>query len=503
VTTMSTMFHFNPEFNQDLCAWDLSQTTDTQWMFDRAAKFNQNLCSWGGVFQYESSNAKIFLDTACSTTAQPSEGSKGPFCAQCSDTSTCITTPVTASPTTASPTTASPTTASPTTASPTTASPTTSSPTTASPTTDSPTTNSPTTSPTESPPWKIDFKSLSMDFNASTIDEGLILTYEIGKGKIHVSSLYVGPCIDDVRLIPVIKPTGVIAKKEDLIMDSANPLMSTLELGYDVNKSLIATSNIWNDTTSQMKFCQVLQLVQNSSQMEDDLVIIEDIRDVTIGINSFLNFSLGVDLVGATVNAVNQTTSLADFFSAYICSGDDAMEEVGEDFELEPNEDLYVCFMSKSIDVEISKVTSMVIEGTDASGSITELSVVADGEASIKSITSLRYRNATSAICTTRVPINMFDYELADAKITIKGSVAMNLQGNAEERKLLIEDQVSTKNRDLQQLDNAMDEEAQFGISVNLKRSVIVEEEQILFLNSASKILVSIGPLVVVAYAIW
>ena len=144
-----------------------------------------------------------------------------------------------------------------------------------------------------------------------------------------------------------------------------------------------------------------------------------------------------------------------------------------------------------------------VIKGTAVSGSATELPVVAGGVASIISITSLRYGNATSAICTTRVPINMFDYEGSDAKITIKGSVAMNFQGDAEERKLLIENQVPTKNRHLQQLANAMDEEAQFGISVNLKRSDIVEEEQISFLNSASKILASISPLVVVAYAIW
>ena len=94
--------------------------------------------------------------------------------------------------------------------------------------------------------------------------------------------------------------------------------------------------------------------------MEDDLVITEDIRDVTIGINSFMNFSVGVNLVGAIVNTVNQTSSLADFIYAYICSGDDTMKEFGEDFELAPNEDLHVCFMSKSTNVEISKVTSMV-----------------------------------------------------------------------------------------------------------------------------------------------
>ena len=94
--------------------------------------------------------------------------------------------------------------------------------------------------------------------------------------------------------------------------------------------------------------------------MEEDLVIVEDIRDVTIGINSFLNFSLSVDLVGAIVNAVNQTTSLANFICAYSYSGDDTMKGFDEEFELRPNEDLHVCFVSKSINVEISKVTSMV-----------------------------------------------------------------------------------------------------------------------------------------------
>ena len=104
-----------------------------------------------------------------------------------------------------------------------------------------------------------------MDFNASTIDEDLILTYEIGKGRTHASSLYAGPCLDDRRTMPTIKSNGVVTKREDIITESANPLMSTLELSYDVNKSLIATSNIWNDTTSQMKFYQVLQLVEEVS----------------------------------------------------------------------------------------------------------------------------------------------------------------------------------------------------------------------------------------------
>ena len=144
-----------------------------------------------------------------------------------------------------------------------------------------------------------------------------------------------------------------------------------------------------------------------------------------------------------------------------------------------------------------------MINGTDLSKDHKELTVLAGGKAFIPSITTLRYVNTTSAVCTTRVPINMFDYEGADAKITIKGSVAMNFQNTKKERQLLTKDQVSTKNRDLQQFENSIGEEVQFGILVNLKYSDVVKEEQISLLNSASKILTSIGSLVVVAYVIW
>ena len=45
---------------------------------------------------------------------------------------------------------------------------------------------------------------------------------------------------------------------------------------------------------------------------------------------------------------------------AVIFSLKHCMEEVGEDFELALNEDLNVCFMSKSTDVKHSQATSMV-----------------------------------------------------------------------------------------------------------------------------------------------
>ena len=143
-----------------------------------------------------------------------------------------------------------------------------------------------------------------------------------------------------------------------------------------------------------------------------------------------------------------------------------------------------------------------MINGTDLSKDHKELSVLAGGKAYFPAITTLRYVNTTSTVCTTRVPINMFDYDGADAKITIKGSVAMNLQDPKKERKLLTKNQVSTKNRDLQQFDNSVGEEVQFGILVNLKNSDTVKEEQISLLNSASKILTSIGSLAVLANVI-
>ena len=200
-----------------------------------------------------------------------------------------------------------------------------------------------------------------MNFNASapTTDEDLLLTYEIGKDRKYESSLYAGPCIDDKSKMLNTTPPGVVTKKNDSITANANPPMSTLELGYNFNKSLIVKSNIWNDTTSQMQLCQILQLVEEDNN-HGKLVIVEDIHDVTIGINSFLNFSFGFNLAGAIIEAVNKTASLASFISPYICSGDDTMKSVDKGFELGPNEKLHVCFMSKSTDVEISNITSMV-----------------------------------------------------------------------------------------------------------------------------------------------
>ena len=130
-----------------------------------------------------------------------------------------------------------------------------------------------------------------------------------------------------------------------------------------------------------------------------------------------------------------------------------------------------------------------MINGIDDQEKNSQLTVMADGKASIPSITSFRFVNTTHAICTTRVPINMFDYERDDASIIVAGALTTNLQGSTPARKLRRASEADTKGHILQDSD-AVDQEALFDFSVNLKSGESAEEEEISLLKSDAEVLV-------------
>lgn len=185
------------------------------------------------------------------------------------------------------------------------------------------------------------------------------------------------------------------------------------------------------------------------------------------------------------------------------------MNKLADDAELAPNKDLSVCFASESTDIEIAEITYMVIKGVDDQEKYSQLTVMADGKASIPSITSFRFVNTTHFICTTRVPINMFDYERDDASIIVEGALTTDLQGNSPARKLMITSGAVTKGRILQESDDAADKEALFDLSVNLKSGESAEEEETFLLESDAEPLVGLEGLFIIwklfatVYAFW
>jgi hypothetical protein len=82
VTTMNSMFRFAVAYNQPMDNWDVSKVIGMDSMFYYAAAYNQNLCAWGNVasFPYSYVTA-MFANSGCTYKANPTQATKGPFCA--------------------------------------------------------------------------------------------------------------------------------------------------------------------------------------------------------------------------------------------------------------------------------------------------------------------------------------------------------------------------------------------------------------------------------------
>lgn len=212
-------------------------------------------------------------------------------------------------------------------------------------------------------------------------------------------------------------------------------------------------------------------------------------RNVTIDLDLDADFSIpgNITLVGATINAVQQNTSLSEFITAIKCSGLGTAED---DSPLAPNTELKVCIKSNSKEVVIDTIVSMVssnlplyvfvtlnadskftlilhyasqlIDGKNSDAVYTSLPVIQNGETSFPALTSIDWYGG-EVLVTTRVPTNLFDFEAAVASIGVSGALALELSDGTRRRLT-----ISEPSRDLQAAADA-DNEAGFGLSINLQ----------------------------------
>jgi len=280
-------------------------------------------------------------------------------------------------------------------------------------------TSSPTTSPTQAP-WDLKFSNMSFGYLIDSAEE-LVLNFEKGKGRDFDFQLYAGSCETKPRVAIDMEYT-----KTNSTVNSDKPSMEGLIVKYDFNKTLLGGSNIWNKNTSMVELCQITQLI-----IPDPLMVItEDIRDIDIDFDMNVAFSIGVGLAPATITAANDTTDLASYVEAYQCEG---MGTSNLTADLAPNSELHLCIKSKSTDVEIQSLNTMVIKGFDVAGAASTLPVIATSRPRFPSITSTEYEPAGSEMSvSTRVPIGMFNYDALNASISVSGNVEMRLTGSKE-----------------------------------------------------------------------
>ena len=120
------------------------------------------------------------------------------------------------------------------------------------------------------------------------------MTYAIGKDRQYNASNLLGEdCTSPVSGITITQATPV--------RTALNASYNTLTLEYDIDMSAIAGSLIWNETSSELKVCQVLQLI------EQGMVIHEDKHQAIITFYLGVGFTIaGQDLAEATVSAVKR-----------------------------------------------------------------------------------------------------------------------------------------------------------------------------------------------------
>ena len=227
----------------------------------------------------------------------------------------------------------------------------------------------PSASPSESPStlgstdvWRIVFTGLDANFTAIS-DTELSLKYDIGKnppsngsadGR-YETKLYEKDCSTELPtsgagpLLFNLTDNGRITKSP------ANNTFDEIKVMYNVNKTAIATSSVWNSTAKEIEVCQVIQLIEASTTL-GEMVIVEAKRVVSIDSDLDVNISLGVDLGEGIIDLSSGNTGVDDYVTAYKCD-----ENFNQDNSpLVPNEKLLVCIESNSTDVEIKEIETMV-----------------------------------------------------------------------------------------------------------------------------------------------
>ena len=297
-----------------------------------------------------------------------------------------------------------------------------------------------------------------------------------------------------------------------------NATYESLTLTHGLNKTLVSTSNIWNDTSKEIEVCQIIQLLGPEMNGEH-LVIIEDKLAIDVSIDLNVDYNLTSGLGAATINNASDTTSVDDYIESYKCNGIDYVRDTSA---LVPNEDLYICIRPKSPDVLIlASVDKMVsnqrgllwfrflndccshfpfpyysyifrfLQDISQNGR-TPFAVINANGIVAPSITDIAYDNGGGVSVRTRVPVNLFDF-LSGNSVTVSGAILTKLVNSGRKLEAVIGATADAN------------EEASFELNVNLKRDMTVDEE-VMMKSEASVVItgfVMIGVVFASAMVIW
>jgi len=234
-----------------------------------------------------------------------------------------------------------------------------------------------------------------------------------------------------------------------------------LSLAYDFNKTEITASNIWDDTTSTIEVCQVVQLVIPAYGW----VISEDKRALSIDFDLSVDFGNNIGLGDATIiDSEEFNTNVTSYVEA--CKCDEQSFTCNTD-PLLPGIELFICVKSISSDVVIDFLDSMFITQGG-----TSLAVVENNTISFPSLTAREYNvNENGVVVSTFIPSNLIIF--ADGEtLSISGEIEMQLVGST--RRLHAVD--GDINHDDDEI-NTQDIASNFELEISLQEKATYDED--------------------------
>ena len=212
-------------------------------------------------------------------------------------------------------------------------------------------------------PWGIIYLDLNTDFDSvdnlsvdkqgddsQSGDRQLIVSYAIGKDRKEETELLTKDCAGAITGINITLTTT--RRPKDVTHDS-------LSLAYDIKKSDLPGSNIWNNVTTKIEFCQIVRMIIPETDDHPKMVIESDKRIMTIDFDMTVDFEISDSSLGAgTVEAGADSASVASYVEACKCDGTESFN--CDSNALLPNDDLHICVRSTAPDVRVDFLDSLV-----------------------------------------------------------------------------------------------------------------------------------------------
>ena len=139
--------------------------------------------------------------------------------------------------------------------------------------------------------WDLNYIGMDVDFGIDSPHE-IELQYEMGTNRQYEVELLAFDCESPIAGI-LNRPLDIFNVTSNVESIENDDVHQLLTLQYDLDKSLLSSSNIWNTETNEVQLCSVARLTYYSDNDARLWVITQDTRKINIYVDLTVGFSVG------------------------------------------------------------------------------------------------------------------------------------------------------------------------------------------------------------------